>query len=388
MAKERKAAIERTPVDPLEDGGKDADSSDIVARITRLVARGMGAIDEPMFSAAAREAFAFQCRHIPALRDLCRARGLDPASWRHWTEIPPIPAAAFAAVPLHAAPAREVFRSSGTTDDQRSIHHHPFPHLYRTVIDVSFPYHCLPAERREAPGTPMLSLIPDRRFAPDSSLAFMVDHVLDHFGAASSAYAFGEHGVEAADANAWCRARMDEGTAPMILATAFALAQWLEALEAKGETLSLPAGATIFETGGFKGRVRSIVRAELLRRIDRSLGVPPDRVVREYGMTELSSQLYSRNLRGGDGERLVPPPWARVQIVDHETLTALPAGHTGLIAVLDLANVGSVLHVLTEDLGRVSPEDPEAIELLGRADGATLRGCSLVVEALAFRTRE
>jgi hypothetical protein len=51
-----------------------------------------------------------------------------------------------------------------------------------------------------------------------------------------------------------------------------------------------------------------------------------------------------------------------------------------LIAIFDLANLSSAVHVLTEDLGRV---EPGGLRLLGRAPGADLRGCSLTVEEMA-----
>ena len=51
----------------------------------------------------------------------------------------------------------------------------------------------------------------------------------------------------------------------------------------------------------------------------------------------------------------------------------------GLISVFDLANVGSAVHLLTEDLGIA---EGDGFRLLGRAAGAELRGCSLVVEEL------
>ena len=60
-----------------------------------------------------------------------------------------------------------------------------------------------------------------------------------------------------------------------------------------------------------------------------------------------------------------------------------PAGTPGLIAIFDLANLSSAVHLLTEDLG---VRDGMGFRLLGRAAGAELRGCSLVVEELAAAT--
>ena len=165
----------------------------------------------------------------------------------------------------------------------------------------------------------------------------------------------------------------------LVLATAFALAQWLEALERLGLKFRLPPGSAIFETGGFKGKTAELTRGDLLARAQDGLGVPPDFVVREYGMTELTSQCYTRALLGGDPDLFVAPHWVRVRILDPETLEEAAAGTPGLIAVFDLANLGSAVHLLTEDLGVA---EGEGFRLLGRAAGAELRGCSLVVEEL------
>lgn len=288
-----------SPADPADarEHERDAWAEDdpVLARIADLVDAGMAPIGDARFSSLACEAFAYQRRRIPAVGRLARARGLADRALTHWTEIPMIPASAFAHLPLHSAPPREIFRSSGTTGDQRSEHHHPFPALYRRVIDVSFPHHCLPTFVPGA-GPPMLALIPPRRQAPDSSLGFMVAHVLERFGGDESGYAFGTGGVRPDLATAWCRLRIAAGEPVLILATAFALVQWLEDLAERDRTWALPAGSVVFETGGFKGRVRAIERPELLALVERRLGVPPDRVVREYGMTELSSQLDRKSV--------------------------------------------------------------------------------------------
>ena len=53
------------------------------------------------------------------------------------------------------------------------------------------------------------------------------------------------------------------------------------------------------ETGGFKGRAGEIPRAELYGLLTEATGVPAERIVSEYGMTELLSQLYMPVLREG-----------------------------------------------------------------------------------------
>lgn len=364
--------------------GRDRIRRVIVERVSRFI-QSPAAPDTGSFEELALAAFAFQFERIAPYRRMCEGRGITPASASDWRQVPPVPAAAFKTLELAAAPALEIFRSSGTTsgssEEIRSVHHHPYPDLYRQVIDASFPRFCLPhlAHLKDTARLPILSLIPTREQLPDSSLSFMADHILARHGAPESATTFGNRGVEVAKARSWAGARQREGHPVLVLATAFALVQWLDGLDRLDLRFRLPPGSVLFETGGFKGRTTEVSREELLRRTAERLGLPAGQVVREYGMTELTSQCYTRSLYGEDPDLFVAPAWVRVRILDPVTLEELPAGKPGLISVFDLANLGSAVHLLTEDLGI---SDGMGFRLLGRAAGAELRGCSLVVEEL------
>jgi hypothetical protein len=226
----------------------------------------------------------------------------------------------------------------------------------------------------------MLALVPGREERPDSSLSFMVDHVVRRWGGEASAWGLGPRGVDARAARSWLGARQREGRPVVVLATALALADLVAGLERLDLRFRLPAGSVIFETGGFKGREREVDPGALAAGVAARLGVAATSIVREYGMTELTSQLYTRALAGGDPELYVAPHQVRVRVVDPQTLDEVAAGETGLVAIFDLANLSSAVHVLSEDLGRA---EPGGLRLLGRAPGADLRGCSLTVEELA-----
>ena len=343
----------------------------LVERVCHFVADAGG----DSFEDLALAVFAFQYERIAAYRQLCDAHGATPSTVSDWRGVPAVPALAFKTLALHADEPLETFRSSGT-GGERSVHHHPYPDLYRQVVECSFPRFCLPRLRTPAP---MLALVPERAQAPDSSLGFMVAHVLDSWGAADSAYAFGPRGVDVTRARSWLAARQREGRPAMVLATSFALAQLLEAQERRFLHFRLAPGSVVFDTGGYKGRHQELTRDELLQRIETWLGVPPEQVVREYGMTELTSQAYTYNLGGGDPEVFLTPHWLRARVLHPETLAEQPAGEPGLLALFDLGNVGSAVHLLTEDLATA---EAGGFRLLGRASEAELRGCSLTVEEL------
>jgi hypothetical protein len=112
--------------------------------------------------------------------------------------------------------------------------------------------------------------------------------------------------------------------------------------------------------------------------------VPEAFVVAEYGMTELSSQLYEGTLAGTARHGVyLAPPWVRVTAVDPTTLAPAATGAEGLARIVDLANVDSAVAIQTADRVRVLPE---GVELLGRAPGAPPRGCSIAVDEMLERS--
>ena len=143
----------------------------------------------------------------------------------------------------------------------------------------------------------------------------------------------------------------------------------------------LPAGSRIMETGGFKGRRREMARAPFYAMMAEAFGVPLHHIVNEYGMTELSSQFYDTSLRDGAPTAVKSvPAWTRVLCVDPATGREVAEGARGLIRVVDLANLGSVMALQTEDVG-VRHADGR-FEVLGRVAAAPPRGCSLDAEGL------
>jgi hypothetical protein len=69
----------------------------------------------------------------------------------------------------------------------------------------------------------------------------------------------------------------------------------------------------------------------------------------------------------------------RWQVLSPETLDPVQKGEVGLLAIYDLANIDSVMALLTEDLGR---EVNGHFELIDRAAGADLKGCSLTIDQI------
>ncbi len=358
----------------------------LVADLEGVFARGVDArLADAAFEALALRVFAHQFGANATYRAFCEGRGVRPGDIARWEDVPPVPARAFRHVDMVSAdgPPEATFLTSGTTGSEGARGRHPVPRLslYRASLRPGFAAHLLPEGERLS----LLSLIPSPAVAPESSLSTMIGDVAGTFATGVSWLAHPRTGTDADSFLAAAARAQEEGRPVLVAGTAFAFVHLLDALAADGRRVRLPDGTRIMETGGFKGRSRSVSREELYAEIETRLAVPAERVVNEYGMTELLSQLYEPVLRVGPSGRGLhaPPPWLRVRALDPNTLEPLPPGQAGLLAFFDLANAGSVSHVLTEDVGIVSED---GVRLRGRARDAEPRGCSLALEELLSAT--
>ncbi len=361
----------------------------LAAELTRLFEQGAEAqLGEAEFDALARRVFAYQVGGNVAYRRFCEARGRTPETVRSWREIPAVPATAFKHLDLVSGDPTAVertFRTSGTTRGGALRGRHPVRSLalYRAASVGWMRAHLLPEGGR----IPILSLVPPVEATPESSLATMIDFALDDFGGeGSGTFATVEGGVDL-DRLIPAVDRHVEGGDPILLAgTAFAFVHWVDAASVQGWSTELPAGSRLMETGGFKGRSREVARPELYRMLGDLLGLGDDRIVNEYGMTELLSQFWEPTLRRpGATRRHHAPAWLRTRVLDPVDLSERPAGEPGILQHLDLANLGSVSAILTEDRGILHPNG--GLELLGRAPGAEPRGCSMTMEAVLEANR-
>ncbi|MEI9896376.1 MAG: AMP-binding protein [Chthoniobacter sp.] len=315
-----------------------------------------GALDDAAFRDAALTVHRFQRRHNEPLANYCAHRG-TPLEIADWREIPAVPQSVFKRFPLSVAPPDAIaktFLTSGTTGEARGQHHFLNTRLYDTAIVCGWERLALPAWRT-------LILTPPPADAPHSSLSHM-------FGvlAARGSARFCVTGDGRLDLAA-ISGELASGRPVVFLGTALA---FLNLFEQLGDRRCLLApGSFALETGGYKGSGRDIPKAELYALFDKYFGLPPDQILNEYGMTELSSQCYTRGLNRPHEA----PPWLRALVIDPETGSEVSLGETGILQLFDLANLGSSLAIETQDL---AIRGKEGFTLLGRDPGALPRGCS------------
>jgi hypothetical protein len=354
--------------------------------LVRLMdADGPRELDEAGFDRLARRVFSYNYSRLPVYASYCRARARTPDQVSSWVEIPAVPTEIFKHMELMAegATAEARFLTSGTTSgpERRGVHLVADLSLYRASLSSTFAAFLLP----DAARLPFLSLVPRETSPPTtSSLAYMVDAVQRRFGAEGTATFADADGIDFELLDGTLRRMTAEQRPVLLLGTSAAFIHWIERLSVAGARHALPEGSRLMDTGGYKGGGRDVDPGELRRAYRERLGLPPSHCVNEYGMTEMLSQLYDSSLRDrtrgrAGAPRKQGPPWLRSVAADPLTLDPLPQGTPGLLRHLDLANIGSVAAIQTQDVGYV---DEHGVVLEGRAAGATPRGCSIAMDRL------
>jgi len=372
---------------------------------------------EAGFNSLALELFALHFAHNAAYRRFCESRCISPQSVTRWSEIPAVPTAAFKELEFTCLPVNErsvVFHSSGTTEQRPSRHFHNAESLavYEASSVTWFQHHI------SCHGG-LLILTPPPAQSPHSSLVHMFETVRRDFNGPTPAFAGranadGQWALDFDMCVAVLRGTCKSKQPLVMLGTAFSLVHLLDVLAGNQMRFELPTGSRVMETGGYKGRSRSLPKAELHALITERLGIPTSCIVCEYGMSELSSQAYDSvgrrkltpdplqdgnctamprdplpslgGVRGGSAESAFChsspdtrhfhfAPWTRVQIISPETGREVAEGETSLVRVFDLANVFSVMAIQAEDL---AVRRGHGFELIGRAALAGPRGCSLM----------
>lgn len=147
-----------------------------------------------------------------------------------------------------------------------------------------------------------------------------------------------------------------------------------------GRPLRLPPGSMVLHFGGWKRLQRQAVDRERLNTEVAEVFPMAKPCVRDvYGFTEQLGVIYPDN---GNGARLAPV-YSEVVVRDPVTLAPVPDGMPGLLEfITPLPHSYPGIALLLDDIGRIVSRDQEEggrfgtrFEVLGRAQGAEIRGC-------------
>jgi phenylacetate-coenzyme A ligase PaaK-like adenylate-forming protein len=315
------------------------------------------------FQELALDIFRFQYESNPVYHSYVDALGVKPDLINAIEKIPFLPISFFKTDEIKTGKfnAEIIFESSGTTKTITSHHHIRKTSLYIESFTRGFKN-----IYGEIDEWCILGLLPSYLEKGHSSLVFMVENLIQQSDHPQSGFYLND--IDKLKTTLELLETAKQKT--LLIGVTYAL---LDLAEQFPMQLNY---TTIMETGGMKGRREELTRMEVHERLKKAFG--KNEIHSEYGMTELLSQAYA--IKEG---RFICPPWMKVMIRDEEDPLSVnsqrPAAHstqTGVINIIDLANIYSCSFIATDDIGKLYTDD--SFEVLGRMDGSDLRGCSLL----------
>jgi hypothetical protein len=314
-------------------------------------------VDKKGFETLALEIFRFQYSHNPIYQQYAKTVGRVGKQVKSITDIPFLPVGFFKTqrVCTTGFEPQAVFESSGTTQSINSRHFIRELSIYRQSFLGAW---------QQFYGSPqdwcIIGLLPSYLERKNSSLVVMVDELVRQSGHAESGFYLYEH-----DKLSGILQKLESaGQKTMLIGVTFALLDFAEKYP-----MHL-THTTIMETGGMKGRRREMTRPEVHDLLQAAFKTK--NIHSEYGMTELLSQAYST----GNGI-FHSPGWMKVLVRQDDDPFDVQKTGSGVINVIDLANIYSCSFIATDDIGKVFADG--SFEVQGRTDNSDIRGCSLMV---------
>ncbi|WP_020535766.1 hypothetical protein [Lewinella cohaerens] len=317
-------------------------------------------VKDQHFTALTLDIFRYQAENNPVYWEFLKLLGIKQAEIQRIEDIPFLPIELFKKYELQSGQwsVQQTFTSSGTTGSATSKHLVRDTAWYLENARRGFEYFY--GDLKEFA---ILALLPSYLERQGSSLILMAQDFIEQ--SQSSLGGFYLYNQEELVQHLQNIQQEQPATKVLLLGVSFAL---LDLAEANAIDLG---NVIIMETGGMKGRREEITRTELHQRL--KLAFHQESIHSEYGMTELFSQAYSK----GAG-LFLPTPTMRVltrEITDPLQLQS--EQRTGVLNIIDLANLDTISFIATEDLGKVYPDG--SFEILGRLDASDVRGCNLMV---------
>lgn len=313
------------------------------------------------FEETALEVFRFQAVNNIVYKDYLHHLNIDFKSIKSIDEIPHLPISFFKThqVKTGSFIEEKLFLSSGTTNSNRSKHLIKDLRLYKESFYQGFKYFYGNIKDLE-----FHTILPSYHENPNSSLIYMTDNLIERSHNNSSHFISVDEFI-----GAFKNLGNSNGYQKILIGVTYAL------LDLATYKVNLKDWI-VMETGGMKGKRKETTRSEVHKILINSLNIK--KVHSEYGMTELLSQAYSK----GEGI-FTCPPWMRISTRPiNNPFANTVYGATGVIKIIDLANVYSCSFIETEDIGKVY--NNHSFEILGRLDKSQARGCNLMYDDQQF----
>ncbi len=316
------------------------------------------------FDEIALKVFNFQYVYNDMYRSYCKLLRINPSQITSLQKIPYLPIQFFKSHIIKTTSFTEeiIFESSGTTGSINSKHFVKEKSLYEESYLKTF---------RQFYGQEnnycMIGLLPSYLERQGSSLVYMVDDLIKKSTHQSSGFYLYDYEKLK---NVLLENEAAKGSTILIGVT-YALIDFAEK-----NNMQLQH-TIVMETGGMKGRREELTRKEVHTILSSKLGL--NHIHSEYGMTELLSQAYSK-----ENGIFNCPPYMHILLRSEEdpfdicaTVSTNKTSQTGVINIIDLANLYSCSFIATDDVGKIYAD--KSFEILGRLENSDVRGCGLMI---------
>jgi hypothetical protein len=351
-------------------------SHGLTERILPIIEAGVD-VELPEFNEIALDVFAYQYANNELFRQFCDAKKVRPGDVDDWRDVPMVYNDVFKTHLVASFPLEQSVMgclTGGTTSltqRGRIFRDEDGKKLVFAANRVMTGAYLFPDFAEDAKCR-VLILAPSPEFAPSMGMAIGMDQTRQAFGTDDSLFLLKRTGIDVQKLINALRESEASGVPVALIGATSAYVYFFQACRRDKRTFHLPAGSRVCDGGGYRNRFGVVTRDDYYAMVEEILGVPSTHCVNVLGEAETATNLFDdalrRNVQGLEPRpRMRPvPPWSRVLAMSVDDLTPLPDGEIGLLAHWDLANVPTVLSVITDNLGYTS-DDGRACEIVGRA---------------------
>jgi hypothetical protein len=356
----------------------DSRSHRLTEEILQIIDAGVDAeLSEASFTDYSMKLFTLHYENNRIFREFCDAKKVRPGDIDRWQDVPMVYNDVFkthlvASFPLEqSVMACLTGGTTSLTQRGRIFRDEDGKRLVFGANRMMTESYLFP-DFEEGKRCRILILAPSPELAPSMGMAIGMDQTRRHFGTEDSMFLLGKTGIDVKNLLKALRESEASGVPVALIGATAAYVYFFQSCRRKKMTFRLPPGSRICDGGGYRGRFGVVTRDDYFAMVEEILGIPQTHCVNVLGEAETATNLFDDPLRCHvkglpPRQRTRPvPPWSRVLAMDIDDLSPLPDGKVGLLAHWDLANVPTVLAVITDNLGYTTAGG-RGCEMVGRA---------------------
>ncbi|MBK5274416.1 MAG: acyl-protein synthetase [Desulfuromonadales bacterium] len=354
----------------------DSESHRLTEDILGFIEAGVDA-ELPSFNDYSLRLFSLQYDNNTLFREFCDAKQVRPGDIDRWEDVPMVYNDVFKTHLVASFPLEQSVMScltGGTTSITqrgRIFRDEDGKRLVFAANKMMTGAYLFP-DFEEGRRCRILILAPSPELAPSMGMAIGMDQTRRAFGTDNSMFLLGKTGIDIKNLLKALRESEASGVPVALIGATSAYVYFFQACRRKKIKFHLPPGSRICDGGGYRGRFGPVSREDYYAMVQEILGIPETHCVNVLGEAETATNLFDdalrRHVKGlPPRKRTRPvPPWSRVLAMSIDDLKPLPDGEVGLLAHWDLANVPTVLSVITDNLGYTT-DGGTGCEMVGRA---------------------